>query len=81
MSYSTQKQRTKQAFKNPKADKDTTRTANDSLEHEIIIIEPDFNIWPASQRSRGYYNEVYLRQRSKLFVLNYNIRANTPKSI
>jgi hypothetical protein len=76
MSYSTRKQRTKQAFKNPKADKDTIRIANDSLKHEIIIIEPGFNIWLALQRPRGHYDEVYLGQRSKLFVLNYDIRVN-----
>jgi hypothetical protein len=78
MSCSTQKQRSKQAFKDSKADKDTIRIANDSLEYEIIIIEPGFNIWLASQRPRGYYDKIYLRQRNKLFVLNYNIRANTP---
>ena len=78
MSCSIQKQGNKQAFEDSKVDNDTIRITNDSLEYEIIIIEPGFNAWLATQRPRAYYGKVYLEQRNKLFVTNYNIRANNP---
>ncbi|WP_019038682.1 DUF6146 family protein [Psychroflexus tropicus] len=57
---------------------DTVRIANDSLEYEIIILEPGFNAWIATQRPRGYYGQTFLEQRNRIFVTNYNIRANNP---
>lgn len=36
-----------------KTQNDTIRIANDSLEYEIIIIEPGFQAWLVTQRPRG----------------------------
>jgi hypothetical protein len=61
-----------------KTKNDTIRIANDSLEYEIIIIEPGFDAWLATQRPRGYYNQNFLEQRNVLFVTIYNQRVLSP---
>ena len=67
-----------QSFKYSKIENDTVRIANDSLEYEIIILEPGFTAWMVSQVPPGYYDQKFLEQRNKIFVTNYNIRANNP---
>lgn len=57
---------------------DTIRIANDSLEYEILIIEPGFNAWLATQRPRGYYAQTTLEIRNKISVTNYNNRVLQP---
>ena len=59
--------------------KDTIRIANDSLEYEIIIIEPGFNTWLVTQRPRGYYSERFLENRNRQYVLEYNQRVIQPQ--
>ncbi|GAA4274774.1 DUF6146 family protein [Aquimarina gracilis] len=57
---------------------DTIRIANDSLEYEIIIIEPGFNVWLATQRPRGYYSEQFLETRNRIYVTEFNQRVLQP---
>jgi hypothetical protein len=58
---------------------DTVRIANDSLEYEIIIIDPGFNSWLYSRaQPRGYYGEQYLKNKNRFWVTEWNIRANNP---
>jgi len=57
---------------------DTVRIANDSLEYEIIIIEPGFNAWLVTKRPRGYYTQSTLETRNKIYVINYNNRVLQP---
>ncbi len=57
---------------------DTVRIANDSLEYEIIIIEPGFNAWLVTQRPRGYYGEQFLETRNRIYVTEYNQRVLQP---
>ncbi len=57
---------------------DTVRIANDSLEYEILIIEPGFNAWVISQRPRGYFSETFLEARNRLYVMEYNQRVIQP---
>lgn len=54
---------------------DTVRIANDSIEYEIIIIEPGFNAWLATQPPKGYYGLSYLENRNKFYVTEYNYRV------
>ena len=54
---------------------DTVRIANDSLEYEILIIEPGFNSWLVSQQPRGYYGLNYLEIKNQFFVSEYNQRV------
>ncbi|RKS53255.1 hypothetical protein BC962_1504 [Gillisia mitskevichiae] len=60
---------------------DTVRIANDSLEYEIIVIEPGFNLFINSiARPRGYYTQSYLENKNKFLVQEYNSRVAQPFS-
>ncbi len=54
---------------------DTVRIANDSLEYEIIIIEPGFQSWIFSQPPRGFYGQTFLENKNRLWVSEYNNRV------
>lgn len=58
---------------------DTLRIANDSLEYEIMIIEPGFNSWLVTQRPRGFYTETFLENRNRIYVTEYNQRVLQPQ--
>lgn len=57
---------------------DTLRIANDSLEYELIVIEPGFNSWLLTQPPRGYYSQSTLELRNNFYVIEYNTRVNSP---
>jgi|SRR5690606_4878569 len=58
---------------------DTVRIANDSLEYEIIIIEPGFNLFVNSlAKPRGYHSQAYLENKNKFLVNDYNSRVRNP---
>lgn len=59
---------------------DTVRIANDTLEYEIIIIDPGFNTWLASRaQPRGYYSQSHLEVKNKMWITEWNIRAQQPQ--
>lgn len=59
---------------------DTVRIANDSLEYEVIIIDPGFNTWLASRaRPRGYYDQPYLENKNRIWVMEWNTRVMQPQ--
>lgn len=56
---------------------DTVRIANDSLEYEIIIIDPGFNSWLQSRAfPRNYYGQTFLENKNRFWVTEWNIRVN-----
>lgn len=57
------------------SENDTVRIANDSLEYEILIIEPGFYGWLATQRPRGYYEQDFLERKNQQFVSEWNRRV------
>jgi hypothetical protein len=57
---------------------DTIRIANDSLQYEIIIIEPGFEAWLTTQKPRNYYSLLYLENRNIRFVTEWNNRVAQP---
>jgi len=59
----------------PNATNDTIRIANDSLEYEILIIEPGFDTWLRTQKPMGYYGQTFLEGKNRLFVTEYNYRV------
>lgn len=60
--------------------KDTVRIANDSLEYEIIIIEPGFNTFLNSvAKPEGFYSQNYLENKNKFLVTEYNQRVIQPQ--
>lgn len=59
---------------------DTVRIANDSLEYEVIIIDPGFNSWLYGRaKPRGYYGEPYLRNKNLFWVNEWNVRVSNPQ--
>ncbi|WP_031425558.1 DUF6146 family protein [Flavimarina sp. Hel_I_48] len=61
------------------SENDTVRIANDSLEYEIIIIDPGFNTFLNSiARPEGYYSQNYLENKNKFLVIDYNQRVMQP---
>jgi len=63
---------------NSNTEKDTIRIANDSLEYEIMIIEPGFESWLATQPPRGFYGQSLLESKNYSFVSEYNNRVLQP---
>ena len=61
------------------ASNDTIRIANDSLEYEIIIIEPGFDSWVVTQPPKGYYGQSFLEGKNRTFVYEYNNRVRNPQ--
>lgn len=57
---------------------DTVRIANDSLEYEILIIEPGFNSWILTQPPKGFYGLTFLENKNRMFVNEYNNRVRNP---
>ncbi|PKA84069.1 hypothetical protein ATE92_2239 [Ulvibacter sp. MAR_2010_11] len=57
---------------------DTLRIANDSLEYEILIIEPGFDSWLVTQPPKGFNGIGYLETRNYQYVLEYNNRVYNP---
>lgn len=62
----------------PVSTSDTVRIANDSIEYEIIIIEPGFNAWLITQPPKGYYGLNYLETKNRFYVVEYNNRVYSP---
>ena len=57
---------------------DTIRIANDSLEYEILIIEPGFDSWLVTQPKPGFYGQSLLESKNRSFVSEYNNRVLQP---
>lgn len=59
---------------------DTVRIANDSLQYEIIIIEPGFNLFINSlAKPKGYHSQSYLEGKNRILVQDYNSRVRNPQ--
>lgn len=53
--------------------------ANDSLEYEIIIIDPGFTYFlSAVAQPVGYYSQNYMEVRNRVWVTSWNMRAQNP---
>ncbi len=50
--------------------------ANDSLEYQVIIIDPGFTFYLASTaHPEGYYSQNYLETRNQFYVTTWNSRV------
>lgn len=66
--------------KNLATQNDTIRIANDSLEYEVIIIDPGFSTWLASMaQPRNFHSLVYLETKNQIYVNEWNNRAMQPQ--
>ena len=58
---------------------DTIRIANDSLEYEVIIIDPGFSTWLASRAfPRNYNSQSYLENKNRFWITEWNSRVLQP---
>lgn len=58
---------------------DTIRIANDSLEYEILIIDPGFSYFlNALAKPEGYHSQSYLENKNQFLVTDYNQRVRMP---
>ena len=59
--------------------KDTIRIANDSLQYEVVIIDPGFSTWLNSRAfPRNYHTESYLEIKNRIYVSEWNSRVMQP---
>ncbi|WP_408016891.1 DUF6146 family protein [Sediminicola luteus] len=59
---------------------DTITIANESLEYDIIIIEPGFNFWLQSvAKPRQYYSQSFMENRNNIYVREWNARVLQPQ--
>lgn len=62
-----------------KTQADTVVIANEELEYRIIIIEPGFSYFLASEaQPEGYYSQSYLENKNRFLVSDYNQRVHEP---
>lgn len=58
---------------------DTVKIANDSLEYEVIIIDPGFSSWINGRAfPRGHHSENFMRLKNIQFITEWNIRVQNP---
>lgn len=68
------------ASKSQKRLSDTIRIANDSLQYEVIIIDPGFSIWLNSRAfPRGYHSQNFLETKNLMYINEWNYRVNQPQ--
>lgn len=60
------------------AKNDTVWVANDSLDYEVIIFEPGFDTWLATQLPIESYSTKYLEAKNQRMIAEYNRRAMLP---
>lgn len=59
---------------------DTVKIANKDLEYEVIIIDPGFANWLNTRAyKRGFYDEIYLESKNRLYVSEWNRRVIQPQ--
>lgn len=59
--------------------KDTIRIANDSLQYEVVIIDPGFSTWLNSRAlPRNYYSQVFLENKNRIYINEWNNRVLQP---
>lgn len=79
-SCSTPRDRQMQDQQTRVAENDTVRIANDSLEYEIIIIDPGYSYFlNAVARPEGYHSQSYLENKNRFLVIDYNDRVRQPQ--
>ncbi len=77
---SSSKSTMKSVYKPVTTQNDTIRIANDSLEYEVIIIDPGFSTWLASRAyPRNYHSLSYLETKNQIYVNEWNNRVMQPQ--
>ena len=64
--------------RNLRAERPNTISA-DSLQYELIIVDPEFDSWLATQPPMNFYSNEYYRQKNIEFVSEWNQRYVSSK--
>lgn len=63
----------------PQLASDTIRIANDEVEYDVTIIDGGFRQWfNTNARPKNMYTQNYLESRNRIWVLEWNRRAQLP---
>lgn len=54
------------------------RIANDSLEYEIMIIDPGFTSYLVTAKPQSYYSLTTLESKNRIYVMEWNNRFRSP---
>ena len=46
----------------------------DSLEYRLVVDDPGFETWLATQLPKSYYSKDYYEQKNRLYVMAWNMR-------
>lgn len=66
--------------KTSKSLNDTIRIANDSLQYEVIIIDPRFNTWlNFNALPRNFHSLSFLENKNQIYINEWNNRAMQPQ--
>lgn len=65
--------------------KDTSKTVkikadtakNDSTEYEVVVMDPGYETFLATQPPKEFYSEDYYKHWNELYVIEWNIRYTT----
>ena len=52
----------------------------DSIEYELLILDPGFESWLITKPSKEYYSNEYYAQRNRIYVSEWNYRYSVNKS-
>jgi len=67
------------AFSGNNATADTVTIADEKTEYEIIVIDPGYYSWLHSiAMPEGYYSQQFMEARNRIYVMNWNQRAQNP---
>lgn len=58
---------------------DTDTIENDSIEYELLIIEPGYDSYLVTQPMKEYYSITYYKNWNKLYVMEWNNQYLTGK--
>ncbi len=59
--------------------KDTVTIENDSLTHEIIVLDPGFEVYLRTiARPMNFYSQTFYETRNLFYVAQWNLRAANP---
>jgi hypothetical protein len=56
----------------------TDTTAVDSVEYKLIVLDPGFESWLATKPGMNFYSKDYYELKNRLFVLEWNLRYQSP---
>ena len=54
------------------------RIANDSLEYEIMIIDPGFTSYLVTAKPESFYSQSTLESKNRIYVMEWNNRYRNP---